>query len=87
MDNAEAVKDIERRVHWLPSVPASPMREDDQAEKTRRGKLQRFVFVEIHAVLLTPTSESSRELLRSLGNCLNNMPCLDFYAMTIVPKR
>jgi hypothetical protein len=44
-DNAENVKEIERRVHSLSDVLVSPVSEDDHAERTRRAVLQRFVLV------------------------------------------
>ena len=45
-DNAENVKEIERRVHSLSEMLAPPVGEDDYAEKTRRAVLQRFVPVQ-----------------------------------------
>ena len=44
-DNAEKVKKIERRVQSLSGVLASPVSEDDYAEKGRRMELRRFVLV------------------------------------------
>jgi hypothetical protein len=44
-DNAENVEEIERRVHSLSGVLASPVSEDDYAEKGRREELRRFVHV------------------------------------------
>ena len=44
-DNAEGVRDIERRVQSLSGVLASPVGEDDYAEKGRRVELWRFVPV------------------------------------------
>ena len=43
-DNAEKVKEIEQRVHSLSGVLATPVSEDDYAEKTRRIVLWRFVL-------------------------------------------
>ena len=45
MENVEAVKEIEQRVHSLSGILASPVREDDRAEKARRIELRRFVLV------------------------------------------
>ena len=42
-DNAENVEEIERRVQSLAGVLASPISEDDHAEKWRRAELLRFV--------------------------------------------
>ena len=42
-DNADNLKEIERRVRSLSSVLASPISEDDYAEKGRRMELQMFV--------------------------------------------
>jgi hypothetical protein len=46
-DNAESVKEIERRAQSLSGMLASPASEDDYAEKGRRGELRRFVLVRI----------------------------------------
>ena len=45
VDNAEAVKDIEERIHSLSTVLAAPVSNDDWAEKARRVELQRFVLI------------------------------------------
>ena len=45
-DNAEAVKDIEQRLHSLSGLLTSPASEDDYVEKARRMELQRFVRVQ-----------------------------------------
>ena len=39
------MKEIERRVELLSSMLASPISENDHAEKWRRSVLQRYVFV------------------------------------------
>ena len=44
-DNVEGVKEIERRVQSLSGVLASPVSENDYAEKGRRVELRRFVLV------------------------------------------
>ena len=46
-DNAEKVKEIERRAHSLSGVLASPVSEDDYAEKGRRAVLLGFVLVRV----------------------------------------
>lgn len=46
------MKDIERRVHLLSGVLASPVHEDDYAEKARRVELQRFVLLKMRVNLL-----------------------------------
>ena len=45
VENTDAVKEIEQRVHLLSGILASPVREDDRAEKARRIELRMFVFV------------------------------------------
>jgi hypothetical protein len=72
-DNAENMKEIERRVHSLSGVLASPVSKDDYAEKGRRVALQRSVLVWIHISLLTPLSGSSRGLSRSSNHSPTNM--------------
>jgi hypothetical protein len=47
-DNAEGVKEIERRVQSLSGVLTPPVSEDDYAEKGRRVVLRRFVLVRIY---------------------------------------
>jgi hypothetical protein len=42
------MKEIERRVHSLSGVLASPVDEDDYTEKGRRAVLRRFVIVRIY---------------------------------------
>ena len=59
-DNAEGMKDIERRVQSLSGVLASPVSEDADAEKERRAVLRRFVLVRIYVNSLTPLSGGSR---------------------------
>ena len=61
-DNTENAKDMERRVQSLYGVLASPVSEDDFAEKARRVELRRFVFVRICISLLIPLSGSSTGL-------------------------
>jgi len=55
-DNVKNVKEIERRVQSLSGVLASPVSEDDYAEKGRRVELWRFVFTQIDISLLIPLS-------------------------------
>ena len=57
-DNADKVKEIEQRAQSLSGVLASPVREDDHAEKWRRAELQRFVFAQIYSGLLTLFQEA-----------------------------
>ena len=44
LDNMDGVRGIERRVQSLSGVLASPVSEDDHAEKRRRVELQRFAL-------------------------------------------
>jgi hypothetical protein len=39
------VEEVERRVHSLPGMLASPVSEDDYAEIARRAAFRRFVLV------------------------------------------
>ena len=55
VDNAEGIKEVERRVESLSGVLASPVGEDDHAEKERRTKLQRFVALRVCIGLLIPS--------------------------------
>jgi hypothetical protein len=59
-DNAEKVKEIKRRVQSLSGVLASPVGEDDYAEKGRRAELRRFVLVRIYANLSSSLSQEAR---------------------------
>ena len=61
-DNVEGVKEIERRVQSLSGVLASPVSEDDYAEKGRRVELRRFVSVRVYDGLLIPLSGSLKGL-------------------------
>ena len=85
-DNAENVKEIERRAHSLSRVLASPVNEDDYAEKERRLELRRFVLVRIYISLLISLSGSSRGLSRSLNRSPTNMRLLGSYAASTMPK-
>jgi hypothetical protein len=67
------VKEIEQRVQSLSGVLASPVGEDDHAEKGRRVELRRFVHMQTHIKLLIPLSGNSRGLLRSSNHSPNNM--------------
>ena len=67
------MKDVERRVHSLYGVLASPVSEDDSAEKARRVELRRSVFMQIHPNLLIPLSGSLMGLLRSWNRSPNSM--------------
>jgi len=51
-DNTDNVKEIEQRVQSFAGVLASPVSEDDCAEKERRLELRRFVLLQIHINLL-----------------------------------
>jgi hypothetical protein len=44
VDNEEKAKEIERRVQSLSGVLASPVNEEDYAEKGRRVELWRYVL-------------------------------------------
>jgi hypothetical protein len=85
-DNAEKVEEIERRAQSLSGVLASPVSENDYAEKGRRVELRRFVLVRIHGSLLIPLSGSSRESSRSLNRSPTNMRFLGSYATLILLK-
>jgi hypothetical protein len=85
-DNAENVKEIERRVHSLSGVLGSPVNEDDYAEKGRRVELRRFVLVRIYISLLIPLSGSSRGSSRSLNRSPTNMRLSGSYAASTTPK-
>ena len=54
MDNADNLMGLKRRVQWLSGVLASPVGEDDYAEKGRRMELRRFVLVCTSIGLLIP---------------------------------
>jgi hypothetical protein len=85
-DNAEKVKEIERRAQSLSGVLASPASDDDHVEKGRRLELQRFVLVQIYTNLLNSLSGSSRELSRGSNRSLTNMHFFSSYATSIMPK-
>jgi hypothetical protein len=85
-DNAENVKELERRVHSLSGMLASPVSEDDYAEKTRRVVLRRFVPLRTYVNLLIPLSGSSRRLSRNLNRSPTNMGLSGSYATSITPK-
>jgi hypothetical protein len=85
-DNAENVNEIQRRVHSLSGVLASPVNEDDYAEKGRRVELRRFVLVRIYIGLLIPLSGSSRGSSRSLNLSPTNMHLLGSYAASTLLK-
>lgn len=85
-DNAEKVKEIERRVHSLSGVLASPVGEDDYTEKRRRAELRRFVLVQTHNSLLIPLLGSSRGLSRNLNHFPTNVCLLGSCAMSTMPK-
>ena len=59
-DNAEGMKEIERRVQSLSGVFASPMGENDYAEKARRVELWRYGSLGISISLLIPLSGGLR---------------------------
>ena len=85
-DNADKVKEIDRRVQSLSGVLASPVSEDDYAEKGRRVELQRFVSALTFISLLIPLSGSLRGLLQSFNHSLRNMHSLGSYKMLIMPR-
>jgi hypothetical protein len=85
-DNAEKVKEIERRAQSLSGVLASPVGEDDYAEKGRRVILRRFVLVRVYDSLLIPRSGSSRGLSRGLNHSPTNVRSSGSYATSIMPK-
>jgi len=90
LENIDGVKGIERRVQSLSGVLASPVSEDDYAEKGRRAELRRSVLGHTHicwfAGLLIPLSGNLRGSLRSLNHYLNNTHSLGSYAMLTTPK-
>ena len=59
-DNAEGVKEIEQRVQSLSGVLASPMGENDYAEKARRVELWRYASFRMYISLLIPLSGGLR---------------------------
>ena len=80
------MKEIERRAQSLSGVLASPVGEDDYAEKGRRVILRRFVIVQVYNNLLIPLSGSSRVLSLSLSHSPINMRSLGSYATPIMPE-
>ena len=80
------MKEIEQRVHSLSGVLASPVGEDDYAEKTRRVVLWRFVLVRIYANLLIALTGSSRRLSRALNRSPSNKGLPGSYATPTTPK-
>jgi len=86
MDNEGNVKEIERRVQSLSGMLASPVSEDDYAEKGRRAELQRFVPTHLFISFLIPLSGSSRGLLQSFSHLLNSMHSLGSYTVLIMPR-
>ena len=85
-NNTDSVKEIEQRVQSLSGVLASPVSEDDYAERGRRVELQRFVLVWLHISLLIPLPGSSKGLSGSLNHSLTNMCSLGSYTMLTTPK-
>jgi len=49
-DNTDDVKEIEQRVQSLSSILASPVSEDDYAEKWRRSVLRRFALMGVSKI-------------------------------------
>ena len=80
------MKEIERRVRSLSGVLASPVNENDYAEKGRRVELRRFVLAYMYIHFLS-LSGSSRGLSRSLNHFRTKMHLLGSYATSITPKR
>jgi hypothetical protein len=85
-DNADNVGEIERRVHSLSGVLASPASEDDSTEKGRRVELRRFVRVRPYVSFLTPSLGSSRRLPQSLNHSPTKIRLSSSYATSITPK-
>ena len=83
----EGVKEIRRRAWSLSGVLASPVRENDYAEKARRVELQRYAPVRRYDDLINPLSGDSRGLSRGLNRSLTNMRSLGSYATSMMPKR
>jgi len=77
---------IEQRVQLLSGLLASPVNENDDAEKERRAELQRFVPACTFIGLLIPISGSSRGLLQSFNRSTNNIRSLDSYEMSIMRR-
>jgi hypothetical protein len=82
----EKVKKIERRVQSLSGVLASPVSEDDYAEKGRRVELRRFVLVWIYISPLIPTSASSKVSSRSLNRSPTSTRLFGSYTTPMMPK-
>ena len=86
VDNAENMRGMERRVQSLSATLASPVTEDDYAEKGRREELRRFVFNRVYISLLIPLSGGSIELLRSWNRSLTSMLSPSSYEILTMPK-
>ena len=88
VDNVDGVKEIKRRVRSLSGVLASPVSEDDYAEKVRRVELRRFVLshTNIYVDLLIVLSGGLRGSPQSLTCYLNSARLFASYAMLITPK-
>ena len=53
-DNKNIMKEMDQRVLSLSGVLASPVGEDDYAEKWRRSVLRRFVLIDGHTSVYLP---------------------------------
>ena len=80
------MKDIEQRVQSLYGMLASPAREDDHAENTRRVELRRFVLAYQHAGLLISLPGSLTGLSQSLNRSLKNICFSGSCGMLTTPK-
>ena len=85
-DNMEGVKEIERRVQSLSGVLASPVSENDCAEKARRMELRRYGPVRTCIGLLIPLSGSWRWLSRSSNRSPTNVRLSGSYITSMTPK-
>ena len=85
-DNTGNVEDINRRVESLCGVLASPVSEDDSAEKERRAELRRFVFIQMHVNLLIPLSGGLMGLSQGSNHSLRNACFSNSYGTLITPK-
>ena len=64
-DNAQMVKEIEKRVQSLSGVLASPASEDDYAERGRRLELRRFELYQYVMVCSSPSQEAPGSCCRA----------------------
>jgi len=86
-DNVEGLKGIKQRVQLLSGILASPVSEDDYAEKERRVELRRSVpSCTILISSLTPLSGYFVGSSQSLNHSLNNMRSFGSCTMSRMPR-